>query len=100
MTYIDPVEVSPDVYRVLLENDTVRVLDMTLPAGQTDNQHSHPSETVIFLQGGKAEITLPDGEVVRAELPDGHIMWNGAWTHTVKNAGDADIRAIIVESKS
>jgi len=36
MAYIDPVEVSADVYAVLLENESVRVLDMTLAAGQTD----------------------------------------------------------------
>ena len=97
--YIDPVEVSPDVYSVLFENDTVRVLDMTLPAGQSDVEHSHTAETVIFVKGGNAHIALPDGNAMDAELPDGHIMWHEAWTHTVSNTGDTEIKAIIVESK-
>lgn len=99
MDYIDPVEVSPENYKVLLENDSVRVLEMVLPAGKKDETHSHPSETVYFLSGGKAKIHLPDGNVVEADIPDGHVMWNEAWTHQVENAGGTDIRAIIVESK-
>ena len=45
MTYIDPVEVSPDNYKVVLENDHVRVLEMNLKVGEKDEMHSHPSET-------------------------------------------------------
>ena len=99
MTYIDPIQVSPKNYKVLLENDRVRVLEMNLRAGEKDEVHSHPSETVYFITGGKAKIHLPDGQIVDAELPDGHVMWNEAWTHQVENVGTADIKAIIVESK-
>jgi mannose-6-phosphate isomerase-like protein (cupin superfamily) len=99
MTYIDPVEVSPNSYKVLLENDQVRVLQMDLKAGETDETHSHPSETVYFVKGGKAKIHLPDGGAVEADIPDGHVMWNEAWTHRVENIGSSDILAIIVEAK-
>ncbi len=99
MTYIDPVEVSPNNYKILLENDNVRVLEMNLRAGEKDEVHSHPAETVYFIKGGKAKIHLPDGQSVDAELPDGHVMWNDAWTHQVENVGTSDIKAIIVESQ-
>lgn len=99
MNYIDPVQVSPSHYQVLLENDQVRVLEMNLRAAQMDELHSHPPETVYFMQGGKARIHLPDGGAVEVELPDGHVMWHEAWTHLVENIGASDIRAIIVESK-
>ena len=69
MAYVDLVEVSPDVYTVLYENDAVRVLDMTLPAGQTDNERFHTAETVIFLKGGKAHIALPASNSMEAEPP-------------------------------
>src|SRR5687768_15294288 len=42
MAYIDPVAVSPAHYRLVLENDRVRVLEMTLKAGEIDEEHSHP----------------------------------------------------------
>ena len=99
MTYIDPVQVSPNNYKVLLENDQIRVLEMNLKAGERDQQHSHPSETVYFIRGGKVKIHLPDGNVVDADIPDGHVMWHEEWTHTVENVGTADIKAIVVESK-
>ena len=97
--YIDPVQVAPDNYKVLLENEHVRVLEMTVKAGETDNMHSHPSETVHFLQGGKFRNHLPDGETAELEPPDGFVMWHEGWTHRVENIGTSDIRAIIVESK-
>ncbi len=99
MAYIDPVQVSPNNYKVLLENEHVRVLEMNLRVAEKDEVHSHPSETVYFITGGKAKIHLPDGGAVEAELPDGHVMWNEAWTHQVENIGNSDIKAIIVEDK-
>lgn len=98
-TYIDPVQSSPNNYRPLLENDTVRVLEMILPAGQSDIEHSHPNETVYFVQGGSVRLHLPGGETAEAEFPDGHVMFHEPWTHRVENIGNRDIRAIIVENK-
>ena len=98
-SYIDPLKASPNNYKLLFENDQVRVLEMSLKAGEKDNQHSHPSETAYFIKGGKAKIHLPDGGAMEADLPDGHVMWHEAWTHTVENLGTSDILAIIVESK-
>ena len=99
MAYIDPVKSSPDNYKVLLENDHVRVLEMNLKAGETDNTHSHPDETVYFVTGSKVKIHLPDGGAMEADIPDGHVMWHEAWTHTVENVGSSDIKAIVVENK-
>lgn len=99
MEYIDPVEASPENYKLLFENEHVRVLEMNLAAGNIDQQHSHPSETVYFLSGGKVRFHLPDGETDEAEVPDGGVVWHEPWTHRVENIGDSDIHAIIVEAK-
>ena len=99
MAYIDPVSVSPNNYKVLLENDKVRVLQMDLKAGAKDEVHSHPSETVYFVKGSKVKIRLPDGEAIEADIPDGHVMWHEEWTHQVENVGTSDLLAIVVENK-
>ncbi len=100
MAYIDPIKVSPGNYRVLLENDHVRVLEMSLKAGESDEMHSHPSETVYFVRGSKVNIHLPEGGKAEADIPDGHVIWHEGWTHRVENVGTSiDIYAIIVESK-
>ena len=98
MTYIDPVESSPNNYKVLEENEHVRMLEMIVPPGESDNLHSHPDEAVYFITGGKARVTV-DGEQMEMELPDGATMLHEGWTHQVTNIGDTEIRAIIVESK-
>jgi quercetin dioxygenase-like cupin family protein len=98
-TYIDPLKTATEHYRLLFEDEHVRVLEMSLPAGQIDNEHSHPEETVIFLQGGRVRVHLPDGGTAELDLPDGHIMWHESWTHRVENIGSKDIRAFIVEDK-
>jgi quercetin dioxygenase-like cupin family protein len=94
-----PVEVSPEYYKILLENDAVRVLEMRLPAGAQDAQHSHPSEVVHFVNGGSVTVTLPDGTEVEKDLAPGEIMYSGPWTHRVKNRGESELHAIIVELK-
>jgi mannose-6-phosphate isomerase-like protein (cupin superfamily) len=99
MAYIDPVQASPANYKALMENDQVRVVEMTLRPGEKDEWHSHPDETVYFVRGSKVRITLEDGGSMEADLPDGHVMWHEAWTHQVENLGSGDLRAIIVESK-
>jgi len=51
MTYIDPVQVSPSNYKLLFEDDTHRVLEMTLKAGERDNEHSHTSRDRLLHNG-------------------------------------------------
>lgn len=99
MAYIDPIESSPANNKLLFEDEKHRVLEMSVKAGEKDNEHSHPAEVVYFISGGSAMITLTDGQVMEADIPDGHVMASEAWTHTVENTGTKDIRAIIFEVK-
>jgi len=99
VTYIDPVKAASDNYKLLFEDDEHRVLEMSLGAGAKDNEHSHTSELVYFISGGSVKIHLPGGEIVEADIPDGHVMAHEAWTHSVENTGDSDIKAIIFEVK-
>lgn len=90
-------EASPDHYRVLLENNRVRVLVMELNPGEIDEWHHHPDETVYFEKGGTLKIHLPDGTAATNNVPDSGVMWHEAWVHRVENIGTTKVRAIIVE---
>jgi quercetin dioxygenase-like cupin family protein len=96
-----PEEVSPDVYKVLLDNDDVKVLEVTFEPGQSDNMHDHYPVTFYLLQGGKAQVSLPDGTVNEREIPTG---FTGHHTekvrHQVKNIGDNTIKILLVERKN
>jgi len=83
-----------------MENDAVKVLEMTLKAGTSDIEHSHHDETVYFITGGKVKVHMPDGGTADLEFPDWFVMWHEAWTHRVENVGTTDIKAIIVEIKA
>ena len=95
----DPVVVSPEYYRVLLDNEHVRVLAMQLPPGASDREHAHPAQTVYFVQGGRVRIYVPGGEPSDNAFPDGHVFYHGPWTHRLENVGDDVVRAVIVELK-
>lgn len=90
-------EASPDVYSLRLEDDRVRIIEMKLPAGQSDNEHVHSAEVVYFLSGGKVKVHLPDGQVIEAEFPDGGVLSSPMWQHRVENVGETDIHAVIFE---
>lgn len=92
-------ETSPEQYQVLLENEQVLVLKMTLQPGESDVMHSHRDESVYFERGGQLRIEEANGEVIQANVPDGHVMWHGAWSHQVTNTGSTEVVAIIVEVK-
>lgn len=89
---------SPKQYEMLLENDKVLVLKMTLKPGESDKWHKHNAETVYFQSGGKATITTVEGAKT-LDIPDGFTMWHDTWEHQVSNVGENTIVAIIVEAK-
>lgn len=91
---------SPDFYKVLLQNEHVKILEMIHEPGQIDEWHRHPPESVYFEKGGTLKIHLPNGETIIKEVVDGEVMWNDAWTHQVENIGDTTVKAIIVENMS
>ncbi len=96
-----PEVVSPDVYDVLFENDDVKVLGVTFPPGKGDNMHDHNPITFYVLQGGKGQVTLPDGSVNEREVPTGFVGHNRErQRHQVKNIGQDTLKFIIIEHKN
>ena len=96
----DPVKVAPNVYKVVLENDRVRVLEATLKPGEKAPMHSHPANVVYPLNASKARFTMPDGRSVEVELKPGEASWHEAETHASENIGSTDAHVLVVELKS
>ena len=95
-----PEIVSPDVYEVLLENETVKVMKVTFAPGQSDNMHDHYPFTFHLLDGGKAQVTMPDGTINEREIPGGFTGHNGSGVrHQVKNIGSEELNIILIEHK-
>ncbi len=96
----DPVPLYPDNYKVLLENDKVRVLQFTLRKGAAEQFHSHPAAVTYVLTPFKIRFRFPDGSERIREAKAGDVLYGEAVTHSPLNIGDTDAMGILVEMKS
>lgn len=95
----DPVRVAPGVYKVVLENDRVRVLEVTLKPGEKVPMHSHPANVIYPLNAAKARFTLPDGKSIEVALEPGAVAWHEPETHSSENIGKTEARVLVIELK-
>lgn len=94
----DPTVTDPDHYRVVFENDRVRVLEYTDTPGAMTHPHSHPDSVMITLSGFRRRV-FTGGREADVDLPAGQARWVGAQSHTGHNTGDTDTHVIFVELK-
>ena len=92
-------KVAPHVYKVLFENERVRLLEVIMQPGDSSEMHSHPDNLVYGLSGGKVAFTAPSGEIAELEVPAGASMWMEATEHATENVGGTAIHALMFEPK-
>src|SRR5687768_6190295 len=98
---IDAVRVSPDRFRILLDNTEVRVVEYVLQPGQRDEWHTHPAKVSYVVNGGTLRVTLPDGTSVVSEERQGTARWmNPLGRHYATNIGKTPVRIVLVEVKN
>jgi beta-alanine degradation protein BauB len=95
----DPVQVAPDNFKVLLENEQVRVLEFRDQPGDKLSEHSHPNYLVYFFNPGKRAFVLPDGKRAQVEYEAGEVRWLKPVTHSEENTGTQGARTLIIELK-
>ena len=95
----DPVELSPQYYKVRLENERVRVLEYRLKPGEKEAMHSHPPGVVYTFAAAKFRTTLPDGKTSETSSTGGDVTWRGRTRHSAENAGDTEAHALAIELK-
>ncbi|HEY1248229.1 MAG TPA: hypothetical protein VGE97_04510 [Nitrososphaera sp.] len=95
----DAVKVAPDSYKVLLENDQIRVLDVRIKQGAKPDMHSHPKSVAICLNDQRLRFTFPNGKSEDADLKRGQAVWLDGLSHAVENVGNEDVSSVVVELK-
>lgn len=93
----DPMAVAPTYFKVLFENEQVRVLEFIGKPGVKVPMHSHPDHVVYIVTGGKARFTSADGKTREADSKAGDVRWTPAGSHATE--GLSDTKAILVELK-
>ncbi len=95
----DPVQVDTKHYKVIAENDAVRVLRIKYGAGEKSVMHFHPESVVVFVSDIKSEFLLPDGSTMKADAKAGDVRIAPAGKH-LPQTGNKPIEVIQVELKS
>ncbi len=95
----DAVKVAPDSYKVVLENDAVRVLEVRIKQGAKSEMHSHPRSVAICLNDQRLRFTFPNGKTEDVDLKRGQTVWLDGISHAVENSGTEDVSSVVVELK-
>jgi len=95
----DPVKVDPKHYKVVFENDKVRILDIKYGSKEKSVMHEHPASVVIFLTDGQTKFTMPDGKTEISTGKAGQSQAMAAGKHMPENVSDKPLEVIQVEFK-
>jgi quercetin dioxygenase-like cupin family protein len=95
----DPAKVEPNHYKVIFENDRVRVLDAKYKPGEKGVMHTHPDHISYVFKGGIGKFTLPEGKSQEIEAKTGKVIWVSAGSHIFENTGKTEIHVLGVELK-
>jgi hypothetical protein len=71
----DPVQVAPENYRVVFENERVRVLSVHANPAEKWKLHAHPDSVVVSLDQYKVRNIVPGSEPTTREARCGDVAW-------------------------
>ena len=104
---LDALTAAPDNYRLLLENDRVRVLETVVAVEANTPVHTHRWASVEYIlsatdfvrHDGNGNVVF-DTRVGGAELRPSEALWSEPFPpHSVENVGHAELRVIMVKLK-
>ena len=96
---LDPVASNPDHYKVIFENDKVRVLEYNDQPGDRTTPHEHPDSVMYTLSSFRRR--LVSGDLQRdVEIETGTVGWLPAQQHHGENIGETPTHVLFVELKS
>jgi quercetin dioxygenase-like cupin family protein len=97
---VDALVSSPGNFKLLLENEHVRVLQYTLLPGALDHWHTHPPRVGYLLSGAKIRVTEADGSHEDYDEKTGETYWDGfSKLHDTLNLDTKPYIALLVEVK-
>lgn len=98
MSSQDPTITDPGFYRVIFENERVRVLEYRDKPGDQTHRHRHPDSVMVTLSSFTRRVSA-SGRDVDVDLAAGEVRWLGAQEHAGHNTGTTDTHTIFVELK-
>ena len=91
---------SPEVYKLLGENEQFRVILQTSKPGQRDAWHSHSALAAYRLSDCTSRLHLPNGKYTDTSRKRGEVaLLPAVASHSFENIGKTNCEAVIVERK-
>jgi beta-alanine degradation protein BauB len=89
---------SPDIYKVVAQNEQYKVIAVTWKPGQRDILHSHPANAVYYLTDCSLRIHAQDGSFRDAQPKAGAAIVQAPIPgHVLENIGTTDCRLVMFE---
>jgi beta-alanine degradation protein BauB len=95
---MDPAVTNPDVYKVVFENERVRVLEYLDEPGHRTTPHRHPDSVMHTLSSFRRRL-IADGQEREVDMPAGLTGWLPAQEHAGENIGETSTHVLFVELK-
>jgi quercetin dioxygenase-like cupin family protein len=96
----DVLAAASNAYRLLLENDKVRTMEVRLKPGEKAPMHNHPHDHVVYVKNdAKFKLSFPDGKSSVVDLKAGQTLWMEAGPHETENVGTTEGHNIVMELK-
>lgn len=98
---LDGIEMSPQNFKILLENEFVRIVEYSLKPGEKDNWHTHPPKSGYVVSGGTLKIYPENGEAFISHEKTGDTFWSDyVGKHYDENIGTTTVTIVLTEIKS
>jgi quercetin dioxygenase-like cupin family protein len=94
----DALSVGPTIYRLILENERVRVMEVRFQPGEKITAHTHPDHVVVVTSAGKLAITNASG-TQEFDAKVGDAFFIPAETHSAENVGTTEFAGVVTELK-
>ena len=87
--------------RLLLENERVKVWEMTLEPGESSDLHQHTMDYVLcIVEGSGIDADRTDGETFKGRVQPGQVFYiKRGGTERAVNRSDTRFREIVIELK-
>jgi quercetin dioxygenase-like cupin family protein len=95
----DPVKVDPAHHKIEFENDQVRVIRVTIPAGGKTLVHEHPNSVGVYLNDTRSRVSPVGGKASETTRKAGEVISLPATKHVVENLGATTAEIVMVELK-
>lgn len=95
----DAAKIDPTIYKCTLENEQMRLCEVTFKPGAKIALHSHPDRVVYSVGGGTLTVTGSDGKTKDYTYQPGQAFWFTSSSHSAVNNGNVEVKLVMVELK-